>query len=250
VPEAQQLPGVAELTLDSPANRNALSARVRRELLAALDAAEADPAVRVVLISHTGPAFSAGLDLREVTPDVAATALTEFAEILRRLTLSALPVVVRVGGAARAGGLGLVAAGDIVIASTEATFGLPEVRVGLVPALVARPLRSRLSAAALRTLMLTGEPIDAAEAHRIGLVDQVVRPRMLDAAVSTAVELLRRGSPDAIAAVKRLSAGNLSTATYEQLRGASLDAFESGDAAEGLAAWRERRPTRWSPRAQ
>jgi methylglutaconyl-CoA hydratase len=242
-----RLDGVASLRLDSPAKRNALSSRVRSELLAGLDAAESDPNVRVVVLSHTGPAFSAGLDLREVGVDGAAVALAELAEIFRRLTTSPLPVVVRVDGAARAGGLGLVAVGDIVIASTDATFGLPEVRVGLVPALVARPLRTRMSAAALRAFMLTASPVDAVEAHRLGLVDQVVRPRGLDGAVAEVVATLRRGSPGAIAAVKQLLASpDLPAASFEQLRAASIEAFSAVDAVEGLAAWREHRPPRWS----
>src|ERR1700754_2300195 len=126
--------GVATITLDSPDNRNALSAQLRRELLADLDAVIEDAAVRVVVLAHTGRVFCSGMDLKEARGAGAQDqGVTELPRIIERIWTSPKPVVAKVAGPARAGGLGLVAAADIAVAAEDATFAVNEVRLGLVP---------------------------------------------------------------------------------------------------------------------
>ena len=126
--------GITTLTLDSPANRNALSTPLMRELLDGLAAALTDPAVRVVVLSHTGPVFCSGADLKEQRAG-GGPPVVGLPDILTLVMQGPLPVVARVNGAARAGGLGLIAACDLSIGLTSATFGFSEVRIGVAPAL-------------------------------------------------------------------------------------------------------------------
>lgn len=129
--------GTATITLDSPHNRNALSAQLRRELSTALANARDDDAVRVIVLTHTGPVFCAGMDLKEARGAGAANqGVNEFPQILEQLWTSPKPVVARLAGPARAGGIGMVAATDIAVAVREATFAFTEVRIGVVPAVI------------------------------------------------------------------------------------------------------------------
>ena len=150
--------GVARITLDSPHNRNALSASVRAELSAALDAAAADDAARVVVIGHTGPVFCSGMDLKEeaVAPP-GAEGVRELPAILQKVARCPKPVIARIGGPARAGGLGILAAADIAVAAPSATFAFSEVRIGLIPAVISVPVLHRVAPAAARELLLTGD---------------------------------------------------------------------------------------------
>src|SRR5690348_11275469 len=164
--------GVASLTLDSPANRNALSTPLIEEILDALDAAVADPAVRVVLLDHTGPVFCSGIDLAETEAARASGALpaARLGGLLRALWECPRPVVARVGGPARAGGLGLIAAADLAACPTDATFAFSEVRLGVVPALISATVLPRLTSRAAAELFLTGETFDGTRAAQVGLV--------------------------------------------------------------------------------
>ncbi|MFN2478754.1 MAG: enoyl-CoA hydratase-related protein, partial [Pseudonocardiaceae bacterium] len=123
--------GIATITLDSPANRNALSAPLRAQLSAALDRSAGDGSVRVVVLDHTGPVFCAGMDLTEPLD-----AVRELPGILDRIWTHPKPVVARLAGHARAGGIGLVAAADVAVAAQGATFAFTEVRLGVVPAVI------------------------------------------------------------------------------------------------------------------
>src|SRR6201991_2075769 len=200
--------GVATITLDSPANRNALSAQVRRELLAHLDTAIADDAVRVIVLAHTGRVFCSGMDLKESRGAGAENqGINEFPAILERIWNSPTPVLARVAGPARAGGGGLVAACDIAVAAQNATFAFSEVRIGVVPAVISVTVLPRLAARAAHELFLTGETFDAARAVAIGLLTSAVPAGELDAAVARSVDALRRGAPGALAATKQLLLG-------------------------------------------
>src|SRR6476660_3700911 len=129
--------GVATITLDSPHNRNALSAQLRRELLAHLDAAIGDESARVIVLSHSGTVFCAGMDLKEARGAGAdEQGVNEVPAILERIWTSPTPVLARVAGPARAGGVGIVAACDIAVVAEEVTFAFTEVRLGLVPAVI------------------------------------------------------------------------------------------------------------------
>ena len=165
--------GIATVTLDSPHNRNALSARLRSKLLEQLMAALSNESVRVVVLTHVGPVFCAGADLKEASSAVPPVG-AEFTSILEAIWLSPKPVVARVAGPARAGGLGLVAACDIALPSQAATFALTEVRIGVVAAVISVTLLPRLLPRAAQELFLTGETFDAKRAVAVGLLNRAV----------------------------------------------------------------------------
>jgi methylglutaconyl-CoA hydratase len=241
--------GVATVTLDSPANRNALSARLRRELAAHLDAAIDDPSARVIVLTHAGPAFCSGMDLKENRdPDVARRAAQEFPGLLRRLWTSPTPVLARLRGPARAGGLGLVAACDLVVAADDVTFAFTEVRIGAVPAMISVPVLARMSAAAAAELFLTGESFDAVRAARAGLINSAVPADELDAEVARYVGMLRLGAPGALAGTKELLHRERTGSFDGELAAmaeVSARYFTSDEAREGIRAFVEKRPPSW-----
>lgn len=242
--------GVATLTLDSPANRNALSAGLMAELVDGLQAAGADPGVRVVVLSHTGRVFCSGADLREAGHnDSAGQPAASFPALLTALWESPKPIVARVGGPTRAGGLGLLAACDIVICSEAANFAFTEVRIGVVPAVISATVLARLAPRAAQELYLTGEVFDGARAAAIGLATVAVAADRLDAEVARYVEMLRRGAPDALAAAKTLLRRRPVPGVYDtdlaELAALSTRHFLSAEGREGMAAFAEKRDPSW-----
>ena len=239
----------AEVTIDSPAKRNALSAPVVAGLHDALERAAADDAVRVITLTAVGHVFCAGADLKD-EPDGggdprAARAGALFTALLR----CPKPIVANVNGHARAAGVGLIGACDIAVAVEGATFAINEVRVGLLPATVAVPLARRMTPAALRRYALTGEVFDAAAGVRAGLLDDHGDAGYVTDAVETLVEEFGACEPDALRRVKPYLAALAATPPEdaEALAVAeSRRAFESPPAAEGRRAFRERRPPAWS----
>ena len=239
--------GVARLTLDSPANRNALSRAMRAQLTTALTDALADDAVRVVVLDHTGRVFCSGMDLSEAAGAPAAgQGVTEFPALLELVWTAPKPVVAVVRGPARAGGVGLLAACDVVVAGEAATFALSEVRLGLVPGVISAVVRPRMQPAVLHRLALTGEVFGAREAAAAGLVDLAVPDGDVDATVAAQVTALAAGSPTALAATKRLLRGE-GAPDFAPLQELSARFFASADGQEGIAAFREKRPARWVP---
>jgi methylglutaconyl-CoA hydratase len=238
--------GVATVTLDSPRNRNALSAQLRRELRHHLDAAIADPAVRVVVLGHTGPVFCSGMDLRESRgAATGAQGVAEFPAVLRTILTAPKPVVARVAGPARAGGIGLLAACDIAVAVDTATFAFTEVRIGVVPAVIAVTVLPRLLPRAAHELFLTGETFDAGRAAAVGLVNAAVPADLLDAEVTRYVELLRLGAPGALAATKALMQRPELETAFAAMQQLSARHFASAEGQEGMAAFAEKRPPNW-----
>ena len=238
--------GVATLTLDSPANRNALSRAMRSQLRAALGEALTDDAVRVVVLDHTGRVFCSGMDLAEAAGGGAEEqGVREFPEILAALWSSPKPVLAVVRGPARAGGVGLAAACDVVVASPSASFGFSEVRLGLVPAVISAVVLPRMLPHVAHRLMLTGEVFDAATAAAGGLVDLVVED--VDAAVAAQVAALAAGAPTALAETKRLLRARQAGLDFDPLLELSARFFASEEGQEGIAAFREKRPARWVP---
>jgi len=242
--------GVATVTLDSPGNRNALSARLLRELAAHLSTALGRDGVRVVVLTHTGPAFCAGMDLREAggagAGDQAVAALPG---VLETLWTASVPVVARLAGAVRGGGIGIVAACDIVLAAREVTFAFPEVRLGVVPAVVSATVLPRLRPRDAQELFLTGEGVDAARAAEIGLVSRAVDGLdALDAEVDRIVAMLRLGAPGAVAATKALlrRAHSSLAADLGELSALSAAHFAGDEGQEGIRARGERRPPSWA----
>ncbi|MER6997554.1 enoyl-CoA hydratase family protein [Streptomyces sp. NPDC000410] len=232
--------GIATLTLDSPENRNALSARLVGELAEALTACGKDPAVRAVVLTHSGGTFSAGADLK--SPPSPYT----FVALLRQIVELPKPVVARVAGHVRAGGLGLVGACDIAAASSGSDFAFTEVRIGVAPAVISLPLLPRLEPRAAARYYLSGERFDAAEAARIGLVTAVGDD--VDAALAPVLDGLRGASPQALDATKQLLTARVRETfdrDAEDLVQRSASLFASAEAREGMAAFLERRDPAW-----
>lgn len=239
--------GVASVTLDSPDNRNALSAQLRRELSDHLASALSDDAVRVVVLGHTGRVFCAGMDLKEARGGSAGSqGVNEFPALLETIWSSPKPVVAKVAGPARAGGVGLVAACDIAIASTAASFAFTEVRIGVVPAVISVPVLPRLQARAAHELMLTGEVFDARRAVEVGLLNRAVEPHELDAEVARYTDMLVSGGPHALAATKALLTSDIGDALRARQAESAVH-FASEEGQEGIRAFAEKRPPRWVP---
>ncbi|MET7935973.1 enoyl-CoA hydratase family protein [Streptomyces sp. NPDC005322] len=241
--------GITTLTLDSPHNRNALSARLVTELRAALAAAGRDETTRAVLLTHTGTTFCAGADLSE--PPSQSGAL-DLVALLRSIVELPKPVVARVTGHVRAGGLGLLGACDISAAGRGASFAFTEARLGLAPAVISIPLLPRLDRRAAARYYLTGERFDAAEAARIGLVTLADPEGDADGVLAPVLDGLRRGSPQGLAESKRLATAEVLRAfdrDGEPLAALSARLFASAEAREGMTAFLERREPAWVPDA-
>jgi enoyl-CoA hydratase len=187
---------VVTVTLDSPANRNALSRRLVAELSDALAAAAAAGTAHAVLLTHTGPAFCSGAALDEMVSGDPSQGTRDLLALIRQLLTLPIPVVARVDGAARAGGLGLLGACDVVLASARSTFAFTEVRLGLAPAVISLPLRPLLTARAASRYFLTGETFDAATAAQIGLVSAAGDD--VDALAGPVLDALRRADPQGL----------------------------------------------------
>ncbi|GAA1781598.1 enoyl-CoA hydratase-related protein [Streptomonospora arabica] len=247
--------GVAMITLDSPANRNALSARLRAALASELAAAMADDTVRAVLLTGEGPAFCAGADLKEVAAERAgnppAVSAPGMPELFSAIMDAPKPVVAKLNGPARAGGIGLVAAADIAIAPEDATFAFTEVRIGVVPAIISVPVAARMHDRQLARYFLTGEAFGAAAAAEAGLVTSAVPREGLDQAAEAVLDGLRSAAPGALSRTKSLlgSAGPVGpderAAAFARMGELSAEYFASEDAAEGRAAFLEKRSPSW-----
>ncbi|MET9646516.1 enoyl-CoA hydratase family protein [Streptomyces syringium] len=236
--------GITTLTLDSPHNRNALSARLVGELHEGLACAAEDADTRAVLLTHTGNTFCAGADLSEAGSD--ATAPLGLARLLRAVVELPKPVVARVTGHVRAGGLGLLGACDIAAAGQGASFAFTEARLGLAPAVISLPLLPRLDARAAARYYLTGERFDAGEAARIGLITLAGDP---DELLVPVLDGLRRASPQGLAESKRLVTAEVVRAfdrDTQALAEQSARLFASAEAREGMTAFLERRDPVWA----
>ena len=240
--------GVFTVTLDSPANRNALSTTLRTQFLAALDSAIQSPAARVIVVTHTGPVFCSGMDLKEnAAAGPGSEGIRQVPQILQLITHCPKPVIARVGGAARAGGLGLLAACDIVVASAGAQFAFSEVRIGLIPAVISVPILRRVAPTAVRELMLTGAVFDAATALQIGLINAVAEPDRLDERVADYADDMLLAGPAALAGTKMmlLTGHDDSDERYESLLAQSARQFSSPEGKEGGLSFLERRRPNW-----
>ncbi|MCX3059737.1 enoyl-CoA hydratase family protein [Streptomyces beihaiensis] len=233
--------GVTTLALDAPERRNALSSALVDGLAAELGRAERDDDVRAVVLTHTGSTFCAGADLRD-PPDPDA-----LVGLLRRIVELPKPVVARVDGHVRAGGLGLLGACDIAVASHTSTYAFTEVRIGVAPAVISLPLLPRLDPRAVARYYLTGERFDAAEAARIGLVTAAGAD--VDEELAPVLAGLRAASPQALAETKRLLTVKV-LETFDRdaraLTALSARLFGSAQAREGMTAFLERRDPAWA----
>jgi len=236
---------VRTLTLDSPHNRNALSAALLDQLASALRAALDDPAVRAVVLTGSGSVFCSGADLSER----GSAAPNRMPDILTAIVESPVPVLARVNGHARAGGIGLVVAADMAVAPAAATFAFTEVRVGVAPAMIMVPALSVMHRRVLAQMVLTGERFTAAEASAAGLLTAVVDDEpSLDAWVAARAEALRQAAPGALRATKQLLRVLPALGRSDAMEAAaavSADLFAGAEAAEGMQAFLEKRAPAW-----
>jgi methylglutaconyl-CoA hydratase len=242
---------VRTITLDSPGNANALSTGLLTQLRVALAGALADPGVRVIVLTGAGRVFCAGADLKEaLTNPAGATGL--MAGVLQLLWDSSKPVICRLNGAARAGGIGLVAACDIAIAPDQATFAFSEVRIGVVPAVISVPCLRRMPSRAAAEYFLTGEVFGAVRAVEIGLLTRAVPAAELDDQTDRYAGMLLRGAPGALAAAKAVLR-DVPAATVAdglvQMAELSGRLFGADEAREGMTAFAAKRDPAWVPPA-
>ncbi|MEU9986158.1 enoyl-CoA hydratase family protein [Streptomyces sp. NPDC048045] len=232
--------GVETLSLDATDTRNALSSALVGDLAKALADCAEDPEVRAVVLTHTGTTFCAGADLRDPPdPDALVGLLRQIVELPR-------PVLARVTGHVRAGGLGLLAACDISAAATGATFAFTEVRIGVAPAVISLPVVPRADPRALARYYLTGERFGPAEAVRLGLL--TVTGDDVDDALAPVLDGLRRSCPQALAETKALlTARVLETFDRDaaELTALSARLFTSAQAREGMTAFLQKRDAAW-----
>jgi len=239
--------GIARIALDSPRNRNALSAALVEQLTQSLTEAGADDTVRAVELTHTGSAFCAGADLTETSRGGMKAGATRVLALLRDIVALPKPVVGSIDGHVRAGGLGLVGACDIVLAGPASTFSFTEVRLGLAPAMISLTTLPRMDPRAASRYYLTGETFDATTAARIGLITEAVDD--IDAGTLAVLDALRACSPQGLRETRPLlTAGILDAfeARAEALAEQSARLFGTDEAAEGMSAFLAKRPPSWA----
>ena len=249
---------IRTITLNRPEHRNALTPRMQLDLIAALEAAAQSRSTRVLILTGAGKAFCSGLDLeslRQATETQADNDLElagdayRISRILRTLYELPIPTIAAVNGHAIAGGTGLATVCDFTLAVSAAKFGYTEIRVGFVPALVSAYLSLQLGDKRARALLLTATLFDAAHAHSLGLVNEIVEPEHLHTRAQQLAESLATNSPAAIRATKALLADQnrawLDTATNLAIA-ANAAARQTPDFREGIAAFLEKRAPNWS----
>ena len=235
---------IAVLTLDSPANRNALSQRLLADLAGHLRDLGTDESVHGVLLRSSQRVFCAGADLKEAAHVDMTESARAIVGVQRLLVALPVPVVTRLDGPVRAGGLGLVASSDVVVCRDDVTFALTEVRLGLAAATISIPLRARLTSRAASDWFLTGRRFDAVEAREHGLVTTVADEAGMDAAVAAVLDDLRAGARQGLTAAKRILVADLLAdldARGEEMARVSGLLFHSELAQERMAAALRRR---------
>jgi len=247
--------GVARLTLNRPDKHNALSGAMIGELTDAAGRLGRDPAVRVIVLSGAGTSFCAGGDLGWMREQMAADGQTRAREAMRLATmLNALntcprPVIGRVQGNAFGGGVGMIAVCDVAIGVSAARLGLTETRLGLIPATIGPYVLARMGEAFARRVFMSARLFDAAEAVTLGLLARAVDPAELDAAIEAEIAPYLSCAPGAVAEAKAL-ARRLGPPIDDGVIAATIDAlvrrWESPEAAEGIAAFFEKRKPGWT----
>jgi methylglutaconyl-CoA hydratase len=258
--QVEQRDAVRWLWLNRPDVRNAFNDALIGEISAAFAAVEASPETRVVVVAARGNVFCAGADLNYMRTMAGFTHAENHADALRVARMfSAVhacsrPVIARVQGDAYGGGVGLAAACDIAIASDNVSFGLSEVRLGIVAATISPHLVRAMGARQAARYMLTAEKFSAAQARTLGLVHEVTKPRDLDYEVERQAQVLLSSSPAALAATKRLLADVVESPMDDVLLAATAkciaDARVSPEGREGMAAFLEKRSPAWVPKSR
>jgi len=244
---------VMTITLGDESRRNALSQQMMKELLEAIDVAESDARVRVVVVTNRGSVFCAGADLAEVEGHRANSGalVVDLGELLRRIRHSPKPFVARLAGHCVAGGVGLAAVMDVSVAIDSATFGFAEVRVGVAPAIISVVCLAKMRHGEAQEAFLRGNRFSAAEAARLGLINSCVAPSEIDRVIAHVVNDLLAGEPRALAATKELlvRVPAMSEAeAFEWTKKLSTRMFQSDEAREGVDAFLHKRPAAWVER--
>ncbi len=246
--------GVARLTLNRPDKHNALDAVMIDELTRAATALGADPAVRVVVLAGTGASFCAGGDLGWMRAQIAADGQTRaagaraLAMMLNALNLCPKPLIGRIHGNAFGGGIGMMSVCDVAIAADTARFGLTETRLGLIPATIGPYVLARMGEAMARRVFMSARLFGAEEAVSLGLAARAVPPADLDAAVEAEVAPYLSCAPGAVAEAKALArrlGPPIGGAEIEASIAALVTRWESAEAAEGIAAFFDKRKPGW-----
>jgi len=238
------------VTLNRPERRNALTIELMSELADALDKTSADPQKRVLILRGAGKAFCAGLDLQETTVVEKAHRSAEMvARTLLAISQTRLITIAQIHGAAVAGGAGLMSACDFVVAAKRTMIGYPETKRGLVAGLVMTFLRRQLRERDIRELLFTGDLITAERAREIGLVNRVVSPNELENETQKIVFAVLQNAPAALASTKRLIEELWASSVKKDVETAlrhHMEARESAEAKEGIAAFLEKRAPNWT----
>ena len=235
---------LATITLDSPHNRNALSRQLVTELFERLETAEADGAVKVVVIRSSGRVFCSGADLSEATSVGMEEGAKEIVRLQRLIVTMAKPVVVEVSGPVRAGGIGIVAASDIAVAAEDATFALTEVKLGLAAAIISLTVHHRMHPRAAALTTLGGEVFSGTEAAAYGLVTRAVPAEGVAEEVRRLCASLATGAAQGLRESKRIL--NQDLVARIDARGAEMAAlsatlFASDEAREAMTAFLTRK---------
>ena len=241
--------GAAWITLNRPENRNALSAVLVNEVFDHLQAANADPSARCIVITGTGPAFCAGADLkRPPGQSTDGSRAVAYPDLLKQIMESPKPVIAAVNGAAFAGGLGLVGAADIVITAEDVLYSFSEVRIGVIPAVIAVVCMPKLGRHHAMKLFVTGERFTGTRAVEIGFAHRAVPHEQLADAVQQEIDMISQGGPIAVIECKKLAlrVPQLSIDEgFAEMAVWSKRMFGTAEAAEGTAAFREKRKPAW-----
>ena len=236
--------GVATITLDSPHNKNALSQQLTGELLEQLEAAGADDDARAIVIRSALDVFCSGADLSEATTVGMAEGARRIVELQRVIVTLDKPVVTRISGAVRAGGIGIVAASDFAISADDASYALTEVKLGLAAAIISLTVHARMNPRAASLTTLGGETFNGAQAAAYGLVTTAVPADRLDDAVVTVCAQLATGAAQGLRESKRILNADLVRRIDAQGAGlAELSArlFASDEAREAMTAFLNRK---------
>jgi enoyl-CoA hydratase/carnithine racemase len=239
---------LATVVLNDPDRRNALSFAMLEAISAAFSEIEADPAIRVVVLTHNGPVFCAGANLKEALEFGMERSAGLVLGMLRQIVALSKPVVVRLAGPVRAGGLGIVGAADVVIASDDITFAFSEARIGVAPAIITLTILPRMTPRQSHRWCMSGETFTAAQAADAGLISQAVPAGELDATVAAVTGELLLASPQGLAETKRILGRPMLAAIDELGPGIaqrSAEMFATPEAKEGMAAFLERRKPSW-----
>ena len=239
---------VATVTLDSPHNRNALSAQLVTELSARLSEAGADRAVRAVVLTHTGRVFSSGADLAAAGTGSIGDSGTAIMALLRLIVELPKPVIARIAGHVRAGGMGIVGACDLAVAAEGASFAFTEARIGLAPAMISLTTLDIMDPRQAARYYLTGETFGASVAARLGLITVACAGEELDGIVDGLVAQIRETSPQGAAETKKLLTvprRQRLDALGPEMAELSAALFASEEAQEGIRAFLEKRAPAW-----